>query len=233
MGLDTVELVMEVEEAFNISIPDVRASQILTVGDLYDYIIEKLPSANSTSDVCLTAATFYQLRRHLREIDSKHSLIRPKTKLNHAIPVKVRRSHWKALSTLMDLRFPGLRRPSWLTFLACLLGMIVVFALILCFAKFNIIVGIIIAFVIGGSTLVLLMYLTQPFARYPTPTTLTIGDLVTNLVAMNYSKLALRYSVRNPVEVWNNLQLIICEQLGVDRSVVVPRARFVQDLGAD
>lgn len=33
--------------------------------------------------------------------------------------------------------------------------------------------------------------------------------------------------------VWNALQLVVAEQLGVDRSVVVPNARFVQDLGAN
>ena len=33
MGLDAVDLVMEVEEAFDIEIPDDRASQMLTVGE--------------------------------------------------------------------------------------------------------------------------------------------------------------------------------------------------------
>ena len=58
-------------------------------------------------------------------------------------------------------------------------------------------------------------------------------DLVTNLVALNYNKLASRYATRSPSDIWNALQLIVAEQLGVERSLVVPSAGFVQDLGAN
>ena len=38
MGLDGVELIMEVEKAFTIQIPDREAENILTVGDLYNSV---------------------------------------------------------------------------------------------------------------------------------------------------------------------------------------------------
>lgn len=41
-SLDTVELVMEIEEAFGLSIPDEDAEKIQTVGDAIKYIEEKL-----------------------------------------------------------------------------------------------------------------------------------------------------------------------------------------------
>ena len=40
MGLDTVELVIEVEESFGFSIDDNDASSLETVGDLYAYILD-------------------------------------------------------------------------------------------------------------------------------------------------------------------------------------------------
>lgn len=233
MGLDTVELVMEIEEAFDISIPDDRASKMLTVGDVYEFILEKTADSTLKSSTCLSAAAFYDLRRHVRSLGLSYSEIRPKTELDRVIPVIGRRNYWQNLSSRMDLRFPRLGRPSWLALLNCMLVAIVVSASFIGFAPQNVVARIFAAVVIGVISSVILMFLTQPFAVYPASTCTTIRDLVTNLVAMNYNTLATRYSTRNPTDVWNALQLIVAEQLGVDRSAVVPSARFVQDLGAD
>ncbi len=39
-SLDTVELIMEFEKEFNLSIPDEEAEKIETVGNAVDYIVE-------------------------------------------------------------------------------------------------------------------------------------------------------------------------------------------------
>jgi acyl carrier protein len=233
VGLDTVELVMEIEDAFDISIPDDRASTMLTVGDVYEFILEKTADSTLKSSICLTAATFYDLRRHLRSLGLSHSSIRPKTALDLAIPLIGRRAYWQALSSQMDLRFPRLGRPSWLVLLNSMLVAIVVYAAFLGFTQKNEATGVFAAIVLGVTSSAVMLLLTRPFAIYPASNRSTIRDLVTNLVAMNYNKLAARYSTRNPTDIWNALQWIVAEQLGVDRSAVVPHARFVQDLGAD
>jgi acyl carrier protein len=43
-SLDTVELVMEFEKAFNIQIPDEDAEKISTVADAINYLKSKVPS---------------------------------------------------------------------------------------------------------------------------------------------------------------------------------------------
>lgn len=43
-SLDTVELVMEFEKAFNIQIPDEDAEKIATVGDAVNYLKSKVSS---------------------------------------------------------------------------------------------------------------------------------------------------------------------------------------------
>jgi acyl carrier protein len=42
MGMDIVELVLRVEEVFDISIDDREAEAIVTVGLLYEYVLRKL-----------------------------------------------------------------------------------------------------------------------------------------------------------------------------------------------
>ena len=41
MGLDSVELVMAVEEHFAIEIPDAIAEELLTVGDLHGFVVHE------------------------------------------------------------------------------------------------------------------------------------------------------------------------------------------------
>ena len=46
MGLDLVELVMEMESTFGIDIPNADAERLTTVGLLYDYIATRVSPAN-------------------------------------------------------------------------------------------------------------------------------------------------------------------------------------------
>jgi len=45
-SLDTVQIVMAVEEEFNIDIPDEDAEQMLKVRDLVEYLVHKLKNSN-------------------------------------------------------------------------------------------------------------------------------------------------------------------------------------------
>jgi len=47
MGLDTIELVMQIEEEFSIEIPDDVASEILTIGELAQYLEKRTVGAPS------------------------------------------------------------------------------------------------------------------------------------------------------------------------------------------
>jgi acyl carrier protein len=42
VGLDTVELVMAIEEGFGLEIPDEKAAKIFTVGDMHAYLVLEL-----------------------------------------------------------------------------------------------------------------------------------------------------------------------------------------------
>jgi acyl carrier protein len=51
MGLDTVELIMAIEEAFDFKIPNHDAEKLSTVGSIYAYVREHAPGAASRTDL--------------------------------------------------------------------------------------------------------------------------------------------------------------------------------------
>ena len=73
MGLDTMELVMEIEAEFGVSLPDAEASQIETVGQVWRFLLRQT-SGWELSGVCLSAATFYSLRRGTRSLGIQQTL---------------------------------------------------------------------------------------------------------------------------------------------------------------
>ncbi|TWU38726.1 acyl carrier protein [Novipirellula aureliae] len=74
---------------------------------------------------------------------------------------------------------------------------------------------------------------TKPFQRFPAKILTDYRGRVTQIAAMNYAKLSERQNSWNATDIWNVLQLIIVEQLGVKKEAVTPTANFVYDLGMD
>jgi hypothetical protein len=110
MGLDAVELILAVEDGFQIHIEDAEAGRVVTVGDLYQLVVSKLSSG--TSKRCLTSAVFYRTRRRIVSVlgvDRRE--IRPCTSLEALLPEASRRNLWFALEEAMGLRLPALEHP--------------------------------------------------------------------------------------------------------------------------
>ena len=61
MGLAGVELVLALEERFQIAITDADAQQMRTPSDVVNHILRRVPSGTSPS--CLEQRAFYRLRR--------------------------------------------------------------------------------------------------------------------------------------------------------------------------
>lgn len=57
MGLDTVELVLRAEETFGVELPDYECSLIITVGDLYRLILDRLNLEYLTASVIEDSAS--------------------------------------------------------------------------------------------------------------------------------------------------------------------------------
>jgi hypothetical protein len=80
MGLDLVEYVIAIEDAFEISIPDADAAELDTPGKLVDYLCARLGEARDGAPLIQTV--FYRLRAALAtELGVERSRIRPQTML--------------------------------------------------------------------------------------------------------------------------------------------------------
>ena len=121
MGLDGVELLMEIEESFGVEISDLEACNALTVDQLYQLVYQKCQT--QTHDSCPTRKAFYQLRKILSDNlkINKHE-IRPKTKTETITKIVKTKDIWNCLRDKTGYRFPNLKLPRWLYNILLLIG---------------------------------------------------------------------------------------------------------------
>jgi acyl carrier protein len=232
MGLDAVELVMDIEEAFDIQIPDERAAEVATVGQLYDSILEACPTRRS-DDLCMSAATFRLIRRAMQsDLGLDVRRLRPRDSVDSVFPRDRRRQTWSRLADTLDLRFPKLVRPTWITALATI---ITVATGVGCGYLSHLFLGSHVVLIIGAAAAVasglILKGATTVFAVNPCESFTTFRGLTGVVLAHNYATLSRRFNTWAPSDIWEALRVIIVEQLGVKPELVTPQASLVHDLG--
>ena len=97
MGLGTVELVMEFEDEFELTIPDDEAERIETVGQAVDYIeaVLRLRARPSRNDPCPSARQFREVRKGLQSwFNVPRQTIRPAARIGELIPAGPPRARW-------------------------------------------------------------------------------------------------------------------------------------------
>jgi acyl carrier protein len=241
MGMDTVEMVMAIEETFDITIPNEQAEKIVTVGDAYRYILSRVKLDDSSP--CLTASAFYRIRRALVDtVGVGREQVRPASSVDDLIPREGRREHWERLGRSLGVTLPELIRPAPIRasldmlFRCWLLGVLIVVGAFL-FGSAGIhttqtaIAGLVSA---GVFALILGYHLTQPFAVELAPTCATVRGLTLTLSASLWGA-TVRSGERtwNRESVWVVLRQLVSEQAGVSLDVITEETSFVYDLGMD
>ena len=111
-GFDSVELIMDVEDTFGISIPDREAERLHTPGELTAYLIRHLGAGpDDANSKCAGAAAFYRTRRLLLErFGVSRQEIEPGTQIGQLLPpdARARRDRWRELSRILSVRLPRL-----------------------------------------------------------------------------------------------------------------------------
>lgn len=109
MGLDSVELVMNVEKHFGIRIPDKEAEKILTVQDFTDCVSSYITLDSGAK--CKSQYLFYVLRDYfVTEYQHDKLNFLPTTLIDEIMPVESRKDIWEKLSTDFNIELPTLRK---------------------------------------------------------------------------------------------------------------------------
>ena len=112
MGLDSIELLVEVEKAFGITIPSQEAVNIITVGNFQDKVWHYV-SHRKKGNRCKSQNLFYKLRGSLQAYGNPIKSLKPDSPLNDIIPKENRRSYWRKLALENNLEFSKLVLPKF------------------------------------------------------------------------------------------------------------------------
>jgi len=125
MGMEIVEIVVRVEDAFGINISDVEAAKLTTTQQIADFVATKVPVSDDPS--CLTQQAFYFLREHFANHYSvTRESFHPRTQLDQFVPREYRRQTWAALrNEIGEHAIPDLARPIWLFWALVVLSIVV------------------------------------------------------------------------------------------------------------
>ena len=230
MGLDGVELLLAVEDAFQIHIEDHEAGGVYTVGDLYNLVVTKLQGQDSKR--CLTSAAFYRTRRGIMDtlgVDRRQ--VRPSTPLEAILPRDGRREKWRRIQEAMKLKLPDLQHPGWMQLTFLTIGVALTLSPGI-YGKVGfgwIALLFFLGLVIGG----LLIRLSPPLAVAFPFHDATVGDLARDVLAINHARLVAEIGSWNKNDAWEALCRVIVMQTAVDREKIKPEALIVDDLGID
>ncbi|ANP44485.1 hypothetical protein [Candidatus Viadribacter manganicus] len=194
--LDSVELLIAIERAFNIKIPDQDAATASTMGDLHDIVASKLEDTGG--EKCRTSMAFYRVRRALKMVLGEVD-IRPDTSLS-AIWGRSPKLLWAQAQRHCELRLPPLSQTNISGFGGLLIAAAIFGVPILWIAK---ITGwLVLALVVGLTAAGFVLTRLDPLAFGPIA---TVGDLAQRTASQNYGVLVSLGGRSDTKAIWDAL----------------------------
>lgn len=226
--MDGIELLIGVEDAFGIEIPDRDAAKLISVGQLYDYVRSRV----GREGICPSRHVFYRLRGAL-ECGSgvARGALRPDTPLETVLPSVSRLHSWADLATRGELNLPRLRRPEWVFVAGITIFATGMVATLLCsVGAFQLVPSHWTFILLTGGALLLLWLITVPLAVSLPLHCQSLGDLTRIVSAMNSDELEVSLGWGDS-EIWQTVRVLISQQMGIPVEQVTAEKQFIRDLG--
>lgn len=106
MGLDSVELIMAIEDKFGIAIPDTECERICTVQQMADSVFEKIKL--KPNEKCLSQIVFYRIRKAFEKFGNEKRNITLNTKMSELLSKTDLKNDWTRLEIRIGLKTPDL-----------------------------------------------------------------------------------------------------------------------------
>ncbi len=223
-GLDPIEFIMAVEDAFEISIPNRDAEKLDTLDDLSRYVRQRVQPGSSPE--CATAKMFYRLRQTLMKVTGRaREKIRPESRLDDVIPRACRAQQWPLLQQELGLRLPQLQMPG----LVMGVNTALILAFFLCSAMGFIWPWLWLGCPVMVAAVALLLWRSRPYWT-DLHGCQSIGDLARIVWARNVASLA--GAGMSEEHVWQAIVYILSNCAGIEPSQISRELRFI-DIPSD
>ena len=233
MGLDSIEILMKVEETFEINIPDNEAEKIITVGDFHNLVWQYLDGRYSSR--CKSQALFYKLRQSIFDtLQIPKNEFQLNSSLNNIFPKEKRREVYFNFSANTSLELPKLRLPkSWGLFLnifgwTMIAGGLGISLYAIKFLNYGLFILIIPLTSIFLTTYLSTILNTKRIIIKPD----LVKEFTQEVLTINYKKL-IKENGANRKDVESVINHIIAEKAGLELQEVTPEKKIHNDLGVD
>jgi acyl carrier protein len=247
MGLDAVELVMDLEDEFEIKFMDDDYADIKTIADLHAVVLSKLrDKENYRYEPCLCPPIFCEVRRILRGVlQMPEGRFPPSLRLAAVVPAEGRAARWEELNRALGIGLPHLSYHPNVgpAFVATLIGAgTAIFSCLVHLGE----PALAAAFLIISPFVSILLWLATVnlFAAVDpdVPQEVTVGWIVRSRVEQEKRRRVRvprtspsdpGFSEEESNEILQRVRRVVSEQLAVPLDQVVPEARLIEDLGMD
>lgn len=226
VGEDTWELFELIEQSFGVDLGNYYDLAGVSVGQLAEKIsgLANFP----VEDKCLSAGAFYKLRRAFEMLlNVPRTEIRPATPIARLLPWRSRRTQWRKLEDILELKIPTLMCPGWVLLLCLVTALSVpIFLRIFLSLRLSVLT------ILGASFVLFLLLLRvcRPFARSLAPKYQTVGGLAKAILARNYAAFAAKHGSSSERGVLPALRILVASGTGMEPEEITTKTRIPTDL---